>query len=328
MSLGVAVVGLGVGEAHARAYAAHAGCELRWLHDLDRGRAEALAAELDGARPAESLEQVLADPEVGALSIASFDDAHFDQALAALEAGKHVFCEKPLCRTAEEARALAEARAAAGVVVASNLVLRAAPLYRWLRERREDGMLGHVYAFDGDYLYGRLHKLTNGWRRDVPDYSVLLGGGIHVIDLMLWITGERPVRVSAAGNRISTEGTAFRYRDFAAATFEFPSGLVGRVTANFGSVTRHQHVVRVFGTKAAVVHDDAGPRLFRSRESVPDPLELEPLPRTKGDLVPAFVEAVSRGDAAGFEHELALVCVCAAADRALAEGALVEIDYV
>jgi predicted dehydrogenase len=330
VSIGVAVVGLGVGAAHARAYAALETCDVRWLYDLDPRRAEALAAELDGARPARSFEEVLADSDVQAVSIASFDDAHFEQALTALQAGKHVFCEKPLCRTVAEARALGTARTAAGVVLASNLILRAAPLYRWLREQRVDGSLGRVYAFDGDYLYGRLPKITDGWRKDVVDYSVMLGGGIHLVDLMLWITGERPARVTAAGNRISTEGTAFRYLDFAAATFEFPSGLVGRVTANFGSVTPHQHVVRVFGTMATVVHDDRGARLTQSRdpEAPSTPLALDPLPKTKGDLLPAFVESVAGGEGLPSEHELDLICACAAADRALAEGASVEIEYV
>jgi predicted dehydrogenase len=331
VSLGVAVVGLGVGSAHARAFAALEGCELRWLYDLDRDRSQALAAELDGVRAAASLDELLADPEVGAVSIASHDDAHFEQALAVLEAGKHVFCEKPLCRTVGEARALRDARTAAGVVLASNLVLRSAPLYRWLRAQRERGAFGQVYAFDGDYLYGRLGKITDGWRKDVVDYSVMLGGGVHLVDLMLWITAERPVRVTATGNRISTEGTEFRYLDFAAASFTFPSGLVGRVTANFGSVTSHQHVVRVFGTEAAFVYDDRGPRLFESRDpgARPSPVELDPLPRTKAELVPAFVEAVSNGNGSReAEHELDLICVCAAVDRALAEGGPVDVEYV
>src|SRR5262249_60336434 len=134
--------------------------------------------------------------------------------------------------------------------------------------------------FAGDYRYGRVHKITEGWRRDVEDYSVLLGGGVHLVDLMLWLTGERPARVTAAGNRIATEGTAFRYLDFAAATYEFRSGLVGRITANFGCVHRHQHVVRLFGTLATALVDDEGPRLHTSRDpSVPARrLDLAPVP--------------------------------------------------
>jgi predicted dehydrogenase len=210
-------------------------------------------------------------------------------------------------------------------------VLRAAPLYRFARDEVTRGALGAVYAFDGDYLYGRLHKITEGWRGDVDDYSVMLGGGIHLVDLMLWITGERPSRVAAAGNRIATEGTKFRYDDFAAATFQFPSGLVGRITANFGSVHAHQHVMRLFGTKATLVHDDAGPRLHRSRDpNVPaERLDLAALPASKAELITEFVQRVVYGDSnrTATHHELNVVSACIAADRALTEGGAVDIEY-
>lgn len=330
-ALGVAVVGLGVGAAHARAYAAE-GCALHWLYDLDRARAEALAAELGQGAAADSYEQVLADPRVQIVSIASFDDAHFEQVRAALLAGKHVFVEKPLCRSEAELRELsAIVRDRPELRLSSNLVLRGAPLYRWLRDQRVAGALGRVYAFDGDYLYGRLHKITDGWRRDVVDYSVMLGGGVHLVDLMLWITGERPASVRSIGNRISTEGTDFRYLDFAAATFRFPSGLVGRITANFGSVHRHQHVVRVFGTRATVLYDDAGPRIHESRDpAVPvRPLDLVALPESKGVLVPGFVRSVlhPRDTDATIQHEFDLISVCAAADRSLSTDEEIDITY-
>ena len=327
--IGAAVVGLGVGEQHARAYAGDARSQLRWVHDLDVDRARRVADEL-GCGVA-GFDEILADSDTTAVSIASFDDAHFAQALAALEAGKHLFVEKPLCRTVGEARALKAAwEDADRPTLASNLILRAAPLFAWLRSELAAGALGTPYAFDGDYLYGRLHKITEGWRRDVEDYSVVLGGGIHLVDLMLWLTGQRPVRVSATGNRISTERTAFRYDDFVAATFDFESGLVGRITANYGSVGAHRHVVRVFGTAATIVSDDAGARLHESRDPAVPPrlLDLSPLAATKGDLVPAFLAAVEAGgDDAGAQHELDLVSVCAAADRALAERRTIDVDY-
>jgi predicted dehydrogenase len=328
--IGAGVVGLGVGEAHARAYAADPRSELRWVYDLDEGRARDVADAL-GARAAATYDEILADPDTSVVSIASFDDAHFEQVLAALDAGKHVFVEKPLCRTLDEARLVKDAWNRAGrPALASNLVLRAAPVFEWLRDEVTAGRLGTPYAFDGDYLYGRLEKITEGWRRDVEHYSVMLGGGIHLVDLMLWLTGQRPARVAAVGNRLSTSGTAFRYDDFVAATFEFASGLVGRVTANFGSVHAHQHVVRMFGTSATFVSDDAGVRIHESR----DPheraraLELAVTAAGKGALIPGFLDAVESRADSGAQHELDLICACAAADLSVAERASVPVEYV
>ena len=160
---------------------------------------------------------------------------------------------------------------------------------------------------------------------------MLLGGGIHLVDLMLWLTGERPTRVAAAGNRISTEGTAFRYHDLVAATYEFSSGLVGRVTANFGSVIPHRHVVRMFGTEATLVSDDAGARLYRSRDpqTEPEHLELAAVPASKAELIPDFVGRVIAGDADGqrVRHELDVISACIAGDRALATGGSIDIEY-
>jgi predicted dehydrogenase len=274
----------------------------------------------------------LTDESVDIVSIATFDDAHAGQVAEALRARKHVFVEKPLCRSREEVRTIKELCAASGGRrLASNLVLRAAPLYLWLRRSIAAGDLGTIYAFDGDYLYGRVHKLTEGWRKDVVDYSVLQGGGIHVIDLMLWLTGQRPTVVSAAGNRVCTAGTAFRYDDFAAATFGFESGLVGRITANFGCVHPHQHVVRIFGTEATFIYDDRGARLQRGRDGAHQAQVIDepPLPATKGDLIPYFVDSI-RHDAGpeGAQHEFNVITVCLAADRALASGRQERVEYL
>lgn len=332
----VAVIGLGVGEQHARAYLAERDCRLRWVYDLDAERTAAVIERIGAGMPAKTFVDVIADPDVDLVSIASFDDDHFDQACAALSAGKHVFVEKPLCRTDAELRALKTTWQAAHTRhLRSNLVLRAAPLYRWLKAAIADGRLGEVFAFDGEYLYGRVEKITMGWRAHVPDYSTVLGGGVHLIDLMLWLTGQRPVRVHATGNRICTEGSAFVYDDFVAATFQFPGGrhgLIGRITANFGCVHPHQHVVRVFGTKATFLYDDRGPRLYATREPGAEPMRLSeaPLPATKGDLIPDLIAGI-RAEAdpmAAAQHEFDTISVSLAADRAARQHSVEDIPYV
>lgn len=331
--LGVAVVGLGVGEEHARAFLSTKHCRLRAFYDLDPAKSRRLAELFGVDAIALTFEEILQNPDAQVVSIASYDDAHFEQVLMALRAAKHIFVEKPLCRSTQELRAIERAWRENGAChLASNLVLRVAPLYQWLKRAIEAGDLGEMYAFDGDYLYGRLHKIAEGWRKDVHDYSVMQGGGIHLVDLMLWLTRERPVWVMAAGNRIATAGTGFRYHDYMAATFRFASGLVGRITANFGCVHRHQHVVRVFGTKATFIYDDMGPRLHEGRDpSIPPKmLDMDPLPASKGALIPVFIDGIQSGrdTRAETRHEFDVISACVAADQALATGQAVEIEYV
>ncbi len=332
--IGIAVIGLGVGEQHARAYLAASQCELRWLYDLDSEKAQALVGKLGTGASAVSFEQILQDPKVQAVSIASYDDAHFEQVGAALNAGKHVFVEKPVCRTIDELRAIKDAwlKHQGRLKLSSNLVLRAAAVYRWLKQKIEAGDFGDVYAFDGDYLYGRLHKITHGWRKGVENYSAMLGGGVHLIDLLLWLTGERPSSIFAVGNGLCTRNTDFCYDDYVAATLQFPSGLIGRITANFGCVHRHQHVVRVFGTRATFMYDDAGPRLHVTRDPsvVANAVTLATLPATKGDLIPPFISAILNDENLDADTQTIfdVISVCVACDEALEFNSTVEVEYV
>jgi len=327
------VIGLGVGTQHALAYAGLDGCRLRYVYDLDIHKMQRVLGQLGQGTAGVSVEALLQDQAVDVVSIASYDDMHGTQVVSALRAGKHVFVEKPLCRSEEELRAIKNAWLLSGDRhLASNLVLRAAPLYQWLRQAIAGGELGEIYGFDGDYLYGRLSKITDGWRKDVLDYSVMQGGGVHLVDLMLWLTGQRPRSVTAVGNRICTEGTAFRYHDYVSATFGFASGLVGRITANFGCVHRHQHVLRVFGTKGTFIYDDMGPRLHTSRDpAVPTArLDLAAIPASKGEMIPIFIDAILKNADTRdqTQHEFDVISACLGADRALAVAKRVEIDYV
>jgi predicted dehydrogenase len=320
-------------------YATLPSCQVKLLVDLDKSRAENLARAFPNSTAGGNFDDALDRDDIDVVSIASFDDAHFGQVMRALSAGKHVFVEKPLCRTTDE---LSQVRAALNarpsLHLASNLVLRGADLYCWLRDEIAAGAFGDIYAFDGDYLYGRLHKITEGWRGDTDNYSVMLGGGIHIIDLMLWLTGQRPVSVHAVGNRICTRDSGFRYDDFTAATMTFASGMVGRITANFGCVHRHQHVMRVFGTRKTFILDDAGPRLMVTRDPVESGLAVPPVkpinlatkPAHKGTLIPAFIDGIVASKSprtSDLDVTLDAIAIAAACDEAVLSSSPVQIRY-
>lgn len=331
--LGAGVIGLGVGEQHADGYARLSRCEVVALCDRSEEKLISVRSKYRSATATTHWRDMIANERIHIISIASADDDHADQAVAALEAGKNVFVEKPMCRSRRELQQIKKSLAThSHLHLASNLVLRAAPVYRWLRDSIRNGDFGEIYAIDGDYLYGRLHKITDGWRKDVDNYSVMQGGGVHLVDLMLWLTGERPLHVTAQGNRICTRGTAFHQSDFMASTFSFASGMIGRITANFGCVHRHQHVLKVFGTKATFLLDDCGPRIHHSRnsDSIAEPVDLEVLPSAKWDLIPEFVGGILAGNPQmqSNRREFDLMAACLAADKALKECRTVEVEYL
>ncbi len=332
--LQVGVIGLGVGEQHIQAYLRNPHCNVVAICDFSEEKLALAEKRYPGTYLTKDDQDLFLDPDLDIISIASYDDAHADQVISALQAHKHVFVEKPLCQSIDQARRIQQVWASQkkSLKLGSNLVLREAPLYKWLRDRIREGLFGTIYAFDGEYLYGRLQKITEGWRNNVRDYSVMEGGGIHMIDLMLWLTGQRPKTLFTGGNRLCSEGTKFQYNDFATSIMQFDSGMIGRITANFGCVHRHQHVVRIYGTKATFNYDDSGARLHKSR----DPgikaqlVDLAPLPETKGDLIPEFISSIVNERDISDQVQMIFdgICICAASDRAIKTQKPERIDYL
>ena len=157
--IGVGVIGLGVGMKHAEAVASHPGCRLACLCDLDPKKLALAGDRFPQARRTMDAEELLDSPDIDLVSIASYDDVHYDQAMRAIAAGKHVFVEKPLCQTRAQAHDLAQALADSGLGMSSNLVLRACPRFERLRQDIAAGRFGQVFHLEADYLWGRVPQV-------------------------------------------------------------------------------------------------------------------------------------------------------------------------
>jgi predicted dehydrogenase len=326
------VVGLGIGTQHAEAIIDMPCCNLTHIVELDELKAKQFIENhnlLD--TKIVTFENLLKNNNYDFASVASFDDHHYSQVQELISNNKHVFVEKPLCQTKEQLQSLTNIwKGKRNIGLASNLLLRKAPLYIWLKNMLLDGSLGEIYAFDGDYLYGRINKIVNGWRKDVPNYSVMQGGGIHILDLMLWLTDQKPVTVFSDSNKIVTANSSFKYHDFHSALFNFESGLVARITANFGCVHKHQHAIRIFGTKGTFIHDDMGARVHwtRNEASPPEYIELAPKPTHKGVLLREFLEDIDNQTHNCYaQREFDLMSVVLAADESLSKKIKLKIEY-
>lgn len=332
---GVGVIGLGVGERHARAYASDPRCRLAAICDRDPARLAAVGAAFPAARCHARAEDLIDDPDVAVVSVASNDDDHFAQIARALAARKHVFAEKPLCTTQAELARLAELLRKAGVRLTTNTLLRRSPRFAWLKAAVDAGEFGRVYSIEADYVYGRLHKLTDGWRGRIPGYSVMLGGGIHVVDLAIWIAGERPVEAFAYGSGLASRGTTFDGIDQAAALLRFESGLIARVGANFAAVHPHFHRFLVYGTRATFENPPASPgapaRLWTSRDAGVPPRAVDAAypGLEKSALIGGFLDAVAgRGEPDIAEDAcFATLAACLAIDESIRTGRPARIAY-
>jgi len=293
------VIGLGVGEKHIDGYTLDPRCEVVGICDIDADKLAEVSSRHAQIPTTQNPLDILSDPAIDVVSIASYDDAHRDQVVMAAENGKHIFVEKPLCLHDEEFADIAAALGARPELkLSSNLILRRCPRFVTLRERVRKGELGDVYYAEGDYNYGRMHKITEGWRGEVPFYSVAHGGAIHLIDLLMWITGDRVREVTAMGTNIATRGTAYRYNDTIAALLRFESGAVGKVTSNYSCMFPHFHNLTIYGTEATFVHNhNGGAALYQSRDPDVTPAAVtDAYPgAAKGDMIPQFVASILDG---------------------------------
>ena len=216
-----ALIGSGfMGGVHARALRA-AGIEIAGILSSTPERSIQGAKDLGIARAYESVEQLLADPSVTVVHILTPNSSHADLAMRALNAGKHVVCEKPLATSAALASDLAQKAKQLGLIGAVPFVYRYHPMAREAKSRVESGSLGAVLSIKGEYLQDwLLDPHDTNWR-----VSEELGGssrafadiGVHLCDLIEFISGQRIVRLVSsvqtayperAGKAVDTEDAA------------------------------------------------------------------------------------------------------------------------
>ena len=321
------VIGLGVGEQHIAGYREHSQCEVVAVCDTDPEK----LAEVQSRHPelvgVSDPVELLDDSEIDVVSIASYDDAHHAQIMRALANGKHVFVEKPLVlyeNELQEVRAMLASKPELNL--SCNVPLRRSPRFGQLRDDVQAGELGELFHFEGDYDYGRRHKLTHGWRGYVPHYSVVLGGAIHMVDLLLWITGDRVTEVSAYSSKVATRGTRFKPSDFVIATMRMRSGATAKVTANLGCVSPHFHGVRIYGTEGTFINGIPNGMMYRPSESSSEAevsVVDSPYPGVhKGALIHGFVEQILTGKPSlvTADEVFETLAVCFAIERAHREG--------
>ena len=199
--------------------------------------------------PARSFDEVLADPGIDGVSLASPATLHAVQARRALEAGKHVFVEKPLALDVADAEALLKlAEAGPGKLMVGHL-LQYHPVFAELRRMVEAGELGRIrYAYSNRLSLGKFRNEEN----------VLWSFAPHDLSMVLSLFGEEPSFVAAQGNASFLPGIA----DFTSVEMHFPSGGSAHVLSSWMHPFKEQRLV-VIGEKAAAVFEDSEPEWGR-----------------------------------------------------------------
>jgi len=302
---GFGLVGAGVfGARHAQAYGRHPSVDFVAVCDLDDERAKTVAAQYGARMHTTQLSDLLTNPEIAAISVATPDNAHRAVAIACAQAGKHVLVEKPLATTVADAEAIVQAAEAAGVILMVDFHNRANPPYVSARDAIRRGDIGNP-----TYIYARLSNTTAipmEMLRWAGNSSALWFLGSHIIDLACWMLEDTPRKVYAVSREGILHELGVSAPDFHVATVEFRKGAVA-VFENAWILPRTHATGKdmkfeVLGSSGAIYVDTSHNRALelysREKAAFPDLMAPPTGEHMTGfilDSIAHFIDAVTLG---------------------------------
>jgi predicted dehydrogenase len=288
----IGVVGAGtISDSHLSAYAARDDVELVAVADLNADRARKRQQEYGFTDFHDTAAALFARDDVDAVSICTWNNSHAELAIAALEAGKHVLCEKPLCKTVAEAEQVAQAVERTGKHLEIGYVRRYGRNAEVLKRFIDGGDLGEIYYSKASII--RRTGNPGGWFADVElsGGGPLIDIGVHCIDLAWWLMGGPKVTTVSAntytrlGNRGNIQNIG-RYKaadydpsfntveDLANALVRFDNGSSMMVDVSFSlHAPQDSMLVAIYGDKGGA---ELEPQLKMVTEKYDTVLNLNP----------------------------------------------------
>lgn len=307
---GVAIIGLGfVGKAHLEALRRLA-IPVRGILGSSSERTREAAGELKIERGYSSLEELCSDSSVSAVHVCSPNHVHYDQAKAAMEAGKHVMCEKPLAMDARQSSSLIDISRKLNRVGAVTYNLRYYPLCQEARAIIQKGLIGEPRLIHGNFLQDWLLYPTDwNWRLQ-PEFGGELRAvadiGTHWFDLLSWMTGKKitelcadlatlvPVRKRPRGrvetfkqSAAATDDVKITTDDYASILLHFEGGARGVCTVSQISAGRKARLwFEIDGSEGSLAWNSEDPNVLwigkrrePNQEMIKDPSLMSPQTR-------------------------------------------------
>ena len=267
--------------------------EMELLADINMEQAETARKALGFRRATDNWRDIIEDPTIDVVDITAPNALHKEMALAAIAAGKHVYCEKPLAPLAIDALEMADAAEEAGVKTQVGFNYLMNPLFRLARDMIQSCQLGYIYSYRGVHAEDYMANPENPWtfRHDPAGGGALADLGSHALATAEFLLGKItrvmgdcktviPERQDSSSTVRSVE-----VDDVAHAFVEFETGTTGSIEANWVASGRTmQHEFEVYGSRGSLhfsqerfnelyyyrVEDDSNRRGFRRIEAGPD----------------------------------------------------------
>ena len=250
---------------HLPEYDRHPGAQILGLFDLNMERAGALARQYH-AKTYATFEEMLADPQLDAVSICTVNAAHAAMTIAALEAGKHVLCEKPMAVSLSDCEEMVRAARESGreLMIGQNQRLTAGHVKA--KELLDHGEIGRLITFTTAFRHGGPEAWTvdpaNNWFFDKK--RALMGAladlGIHKTDLIQFLSDQRVTEVQAYLGTLDkkyADGTPIGVDDNAICIYRMSGGSVGTMSASWTDYCGEENSTVLFGTEGVMrIYED------------------------------------------------------------------------
>ncbi len=335
----VGVIGLGMGRYHIEGYRTHPDVAVVAVADPDEARLREIGERYGVPKRYRSGEQMIAREELDIVSVVTPNKFHAPLTIAALEAGCHVLCEKPMALNAEEARRMLVAAQKADRRIMINFSYRFTEQSWALKRQVESGILGEVYFARTVWHRRRGLPGFGGWfgQKALSGGGPLIDLGVHRLDLALWLMGyPKPTWVmgstyNALGSALAREcEAAFDVEDMAVGLVRFENGATLEIEASWAANIGEAELMetRLYGTKGGLVQRNVDEtykfeaEIYLERDGVHLDMKLHPpFPPTPNPMC-HFVDCILNGEphVATGEEGLRVMEILDALYRSAAEG--------
>lgn len=266
--VGVGIIGCGriAQERHLPEYEANPNAKIVGVFDLNQKRAEEIAQKY-GAKAYTSYEELLADPRVQAVSVCSANSTHAQHTIAALDAGKHVLCEKPMAVTLEECKAMLDAANRNGKYLMIGQNQRLTKAHVMAKQMIEDGVIGRVITFRTTFGHGgpetwSIDPGKNTWFFDPKRAAMgaMADLGIHKTDLIQFLLSQKVVETTACLTTLdkrTADGKLAGVDDNAICIYKTSGGVVGTMIVSWTYYGAEDNSTVLYGSKGIMrIYDD------------------------------------------------------------------------
>lgn len=246
---------------HLPEYAANQHVKIAGLYDLNIERTRKLAEQY-GAKAYMSYEEMLEDKSIDAVSVCVANHVHAEITIAALKAGKHVLCEKPMAMSLEECEAMVAAAKEAGKFLMIGHNQRLAKAHARARQLIEEGAIGDIITFKTNFAHSGPETWSIDPGKDVWFFDkkkAVMGAmadlGIHKTDLIQFLTGQKVVATTAYVGTLDKKdanGNLIGVDDNAICIYRMSGGAVGTMSASWTSYGEEDNSTTLYGTKGVM----------------------------------------------------------------------------